>query len=445
MTPYPYPVIFLPGIMGSVLRDEYPVQPETVWSPFKLLIKSYDRITAHPSDTRYELNEPARVMADQVFEIVYEEFIQELRHNLSPQADTPVPVFPFAYDWRQPLENIESALADFIDEVIDRTHLLHHYHDADYGTKRFPAQVNLAGHSMGGLIIAGYLEKYGEGKVSRVATMGSPFRGSLESVAKTTLGVAALGVSSGSSREREAARVTPALYYLLPSFKNAVDAESGLSDDLFLPETWQPGILESLASFILKYDVDLPAGNAATRTAAAVQRAPLLLKQMLDAAWKHCSRTERLVLDDSKSWLCVAGVDETTRTGMRITKDADGNPRFDLSDTDVRNDWKDPDATRHIYTGDNTVPYLGARTKFIPTEQVVCVTPDDFSFWEFKDRLLENSGFHSTLPNMNLVQRLVVSHFKGAIYGDVWGRPAPDLDSGTAWDPPIKELPQKHG
>ena len=65
--PYPNPVIFLPGIMGSALRDQYPVEPETVWSPFKLLIKAYDRITPHPSDTRYELQEPARVTADQVF------------------------------------------------------------------------------------------------------------------------------------------------------------------------------------------------------------------------------------------------------------------------------------------------------------------------------------------------------------------------------------------
>ena len=206
MANYPYPVIFLPGIMGSALRDEYPVAPETVWSPFKLLIKAYDRITPHPSDPRYELNEPARVVADQVFEIVYSEFVEELRHNLSPQTDEPVPVYPFAYDWRQPLENLENSLAGFVDEVIDRTKLLRHYHDSGYGTKDFPAQVNLAGHSTGGLIIASYLQKYGEDKVSRVATMGSPFRGSLESVAKTATGVAALGTSPGSSREREAAR-----------------------------------------------------------------------------------------------------------------------------------------------------------------------------------------------------------------------------------------------
>jgi len=95
-TPYPYPVIVLPGIMGSALRDQYPVEPETVWSPFKFFIKAYERITPHPSDTRYELKEPARVVADQVFELIYAEFIEELRHNFTAKANEPMPVFPFA-------------------------------------------------------------------------------------------------------------------------------------------------------------------------------------------------------------------------------------------------------------------------------------------------------------------------------------------------------------
>ena len=428
---YPNPVIFVPGIMGSALRDEYPVGPETVWSPFKLLIKAYDRITPHPSDTRYELQEPARVTADEVFGIVYSEFIEELRHNLSPQADEPVPVFPFAYDWRQPLENIESALADFIDEVIDRTKLLRHYYDAGFGTKQFPARVNLAAHSMGGMIATGYLQKNGQDKVNKIATIATPFRGSLESVAKTALGVAALGTSPGSPREREAARVTPSLYYLLPSFVGAVLADAGLEDDIFLPAAWQPGIMDTLASFVRMYGLDQSNPS---------QQALALLKAMLDAAWKHRTRLERFQLADSKDWLSIVGVNETTRVRMRITKDPNGAPRFDLTDADVRNDWKNADPSQRIYSGDNTVPYLGARAKFIPTEQVICLTPDDFSFWEFKDRLLEETGFHSTLPNMNLCQRLVVSHFKSRLYGDVWGRPAPDLPPGTAWDPPIAGL-----
>ena len=86
------------------------------------------------------------------------------------------------------------------------------------------------------------------------------------------------------------------------------------------------------------------------------------------------------------------------------------------------------------------MPYSGARAKFIPVEQVICLTPGDFGLWEIKDRLMEKTGFHSSLPNMNLAQRLVISHFKGYPYGEVWGRPAPDLGPGQTWDPPIAGL-----
>ena len=433
-SPYPNPVIFIPGIMGSALRDQYPVSPETVWSTFKLAIKAYERITPHPSDTRYELQEPSRVVADQVLELIYSEFIEELRHNLTAKADEPVPVFPFAYDWRQPLELIEAQLAGFIEEVIARTRLLRHYHDAGFGSNRFPARVNLAGHSMGGLVIAGYLQRNGQKKVHRVATLGTPFRGSLEAVAKTAMGVAALGASPGSSREREAARVTPALYYLLPSFKAAVQAEAGLSDDLFVPASWQPGVLKTLEEFIRLYGVE---------PAHPERQAFDLLKAMLDGAWRHRTRLEKLELQGSRDWLAIVGVDASTRVNMRIAKDSAGQPRFDLSDADIRNDWKNDQPRERVFTGDNTVPYLGARAKFIPVEQVVCVTPDDFSFWEFKDRILAATGFHSALPTLNLAQRLVVSHFKGQASGNIWGRPAPDLQPGIPWNPPIAGLPQK--
>ena len=427
MARLPSPVIFVPGIMGSVLRDQYPVDPETVWSPLKLLIKSYDRVTLHPSDVRYDLIEPARVNTDQVFVLVYGEIIAEMRHNLTPQANQPVPVYPFAYDWRQPLPLVEADLATFVEEVIDRTRLLRHYNKAGYGSKDFPAKVNLVGHSMGGLIIAGYLQTAGMRKVEKVATIASPFRGSLEAVAKVVTGVGMLGESPSSSREREAARVTPALYYLVPSFKDAVTATEGLSDDLFAPDAWQPGVMQTLASFIRMYGV----GEGAPQ-----EQAKELLKSMLDAAWKHRSRIEKLKLSDSKMWLSIVGLDEDTRVAMRIVK-REGKPWFELGD--ARNDWHKGTSIDDIFTGDNTVPYLGSCANFIPTEEVVCVIPKDFGFSEIKDRLLETTGFHSTLPNMNLVQRLVVSHLKGEKYGEIWGRPPPDFGS-KKWDPPIADL-----
>ena len=170
------------------------------------------------------------------------------------------------------------------------------------------------------------------------------------------------------------------------------------------------------------------------------QQAETLLAKLLDAARQHRDSIEKLTLDDSKRWLCIVGVYQTTRVRLKIDRDAANNPRFDLTDGDVTNEWHAADPRQRIFTGDNTVPYLGARAKFIPTEQLVCVTPSDFSFWEFRDRLLEQTGFHSSLPNMNLVHRLIVSHLKEQPFGEIWGRIPPDIPAGVAWDPPIAGL-----
>jgi hypothetical protein len=82
------------------------------------------------------------------------------------------------------------------------------------------------------------------------------------------------------------------------------------------------------------------------------------------------------------------------------------------------------------------VPYLGAQSGFIPPEQMICVTPGDYDFFEIKDRILDNIGLHANLPNMNLVQRLVTSHLLDKKQGNLGGRPGPGI-SMADWDPPI--------
>lgn len=46
----------------------------------------------HPDNLRHEAREPARVMADNVFEVAYEELVEEL--NPRERADEPVPIHP---------------------------------------------------------------------------------------------------------------------------------------------------------------------------------------------------------------------------------------------------------------------------------------------------------------------------------------------------------------
>ncbi len=192
------PTILVPGITASVLHDEYELPPEAIWTTLRH--RRYERITLHPEDQRYELQEPARVAPGGPFPLIYEDLVEELRDGLSGEANRPAPVFPFGYDWRLPLDHIEGRLALFVREVIDRTLLLRHYReDSNYAAH---PTVNLIGHSMGGLIIAGYIQCHTGNFVNRVVTLASPYQGSHEAILKVATGTADFGDDSGKARER---------------------------------------------------------------------------------------------------------------------------------------------------------------------------------------------------------------------------------------------------
>ena len=434
-----YPVIVVPGITATYLHDQYPLPPETIWS---VLQKDYERAALHPDNVRFEAQEPARIVSDQVYEIAYKELIAELRHNLSDKADDPVSVYAFGYDWRRPLASLDQQLRDFVEEVIERTKLQRNYFPAYAASPK----VNLIGHSMGGLIIAGYLDRFGgEGRVHKVVSLAAPFQGSFEALIKITTGTANLGGDVPSSREREAARLTPALYHLLPSDQAGIEVDPGLPQphSLFNAALWQPSIAATIDEFIRIHGVDK--NKSPADRAAQAQR---LLAEFLQAAAVYRARVSALNLVSAgltaRDWLAVVGVDAETRCGLHIAN-ANGAASFDLSSRFRANKWRDADATERRKTGDGTVPFAGAIPRFLPYESLVCVSPDDFGYWEIADRAATQlAGFHGMLPNMNMLHRLIVCHLTGrpTQYANIWGRLPPGI-SQAAWVPPIAGLAPK--
>ncbi|MEA2877415.1 MAG: hypothetical protein QOF14_2611 [Hyphomicrobiales bacterium] len=445
----PYPVVVVPGITASYLTDLYPFPPAALWGA---LTKEYERAALHPDDLTtslpagrraFEAVEPAHVRAGQPIDIAYKELVEELRHNLRAREDQPVPVYAFGYDWRQPLEAIEDELAAFIEEVHQRTALLRHYNgDGDY--KKDP-RVNLVGHSMGGLVVAGCLARHGKKlKVGKVVTLASPFQGSFEVVIKVTTGTANLGTDAPSSREREAARLTPALYYLTPSFANGLDIKDpSLPKTLFDPNLWQPSIVKTIIEYIRLH------GMKATNENERRQMAQDLFAGLLTAAKKHRSGLDSIKLADaglkSTDWLCVIGVDAVTRIGLEVVKRA-GAAEFEFRSAHRDNQWswskESGTADNNRRTGDGTVPFEGAIPKFLPYESLVCVRPGDFGYWEIQDKvLLKAAGFHGIMPNMDMLHRLIVRFFKDAAdtHGNTWGFPPPGV-TAKQWKPPLRDL-----
>jgi hypothetical protein len=432
--PSSYPVIVVPGVTATYLRDLYPLPPETIWAVIR---KDFGRAQMHPDNTRYEARQPAVTRADQLYEIAYKELIEELRYNLSESEEEPVPVYPFGYDWRHPLHFTEESLAEFIDEVIERTKLLRHYHKDGYAEA---PKVNLVGHSMGGLVITGFVERFGTEKINKIATLATPYQGSFEAIVKMATGTANIGGTLPSSREREAARLTPSLYHLLPSFDTGImhDADDNLPESIFDPTIWQPSILETIITYIERHSV-----TRGRTKGEREKQGEALFKALLDEAGGHRKRVNTLKLAsknfEPERWLCVVGVGSETRARMKVEVTR-GKPVFRLTSGDRLNGWGKKDTNLRKLTGDGTVHFKGAIPKFLPYQSLVCVTPDDYGYWELIDRTTTRfGGFHGILPNMNMIHRLLVRHFTGWSdpRGNTWGQPAPGV-SDDDWAPPLK-------
>lgn len=419
------PVIVVPGITSTNLVDDYPLKADEIWT--MVFNKEYERVALHPDDMRYEAIEPAHVVSGQLFPI-YNDLIRALRHELSPRADKPTPVFAFPYDWRMDVRTTASKLGEFIGEVIARTRLLKHYADAG------DLKVDLVGHSMGGLVITEYLgQKRRRAQVDKVATIGTPFLGSIEAIVKVTTGMSLITGPEPKEREREAARVTPALYQLFPSYAGATVDRNGNDVDIFDYSNIQRSIIDSLTEFVRLYSV-------ATRSPDRRDKAVQILEDMLASAGQHRKNVETFrtaaaaVRQDD--WLAIIGIGERTRVQLTVDQ-SDGSPRFIINEDQFVNELGRGDS-KSLRTGDGTVPLAAAIPPFLPATHPVCIKDSDLEFLELRDRIMVGvGGLHGLLPRINLVQRLVTKHLCPSYNGRVWGRRLPGARS---WNPPIDGL-----
>ena len=291
--------------------------------------------------------------------------------------------------------------------------------------------VSLIGHSMGGLIIAGYIERYSGRRVDRVVTLGTPFQGSYEAILKVATGTSELGDDSGKTRERRMARMTPALYHLLPESVGLVSANGNIAVNFFDPDAWQPNVVQMIERQVDGWEVS----------------GAQLFETMLNEARAHRERISGLALSEDRppppetvamdDWLAIVGVDSKTRVGLRVVRGEGDAPRFDLRSAERCNDWDSDVKGERRSTGDGTVPLAGAIPPFLDESRLVCVTPGDFGYWEIRDRTLAAvAGFHGLLPKMNMLHRLILRFLldRGDPYGSTWGRRVP---GATGWDPPL--------
>lgn len=457
------PVVVVHGITGSVLRDEYPLPPEAVWDPGVFGVESFDRVAIHPESPGpspekpfYEALGPSRLTSSHVVRLIYGDLVDLLRKDLPEKGEPPVPAYAFAYDWRQDSRLIAARLGEFIAEVIDRANLLRRY------SGRCQA-VDLVGHSMGGLVIAAclaggkHLSSTGRPQVRRVVTLGTPYLGAVDALAKFATGESEI-VGQRRHTEREIARLTPSLYQLLPVYERAFfDTRSGRSLDLFDVAHWQPSIIDSVALSIRE---STTRAELAERGAVADTRRLTAAVKLLDKRLQAC-RDLHLLIDDldpddlileENGWLPLVGIDEKTRFAAGLSERTDPNTQRTRKEFDFLIADSDYDGTSRraefrdarLRLGDGVVPLRGAVPKWMKRERVVCVAERDFGgLFNLEDILLRKlTSLHCVLPLMNLAQRWVLSFLKGRRWGELWGRPLPDV-AKSDWRSPVEGVETK--
>lgn len=453
-----FPIVVVHAVTAAGLDDRYLLNHKRVWSPINLALNDYETVTPYPhtgvkpGEMRYEARQPALVRAGEPFGMIYDELVDDLRDELRYGPIPVQPVYPFAYDWRQ--DNFRSAeeLRVFCDEVIARTNLMpHDRRKVDPEDKGLPLcdGVDIVAHSMGGLVAAACIagnEAWSRKRVRRVVTLGTPYRGASAALLKLATGTGPL-FGPGRERERRMARVTPSVYQLLPEFEGALEGHP--ATDIWKPETFQPSIKDSIASFIAEVHAD----DAVRRsTRRCKEEADRVFPELLDLAKKFRGVVKKASpgqLRKDGGWLAIAGAGEKTliRTGF-LTKAQSGTSeirfRFD-EDKDYC-----PGTGRlegDLLTGDGTVPLSAAIPPWDePWRNTIVVTRQDFTFGEWTDKIVaKGAAFHCALPLLNLAQRWIINfvrpewldpdtqpraHRLGQ-HGNLWGRLAPVAGAPT--------------
>ena len=180
-------IIIIPGIMGSELKygsyKLWPPYDSVIWKLANIL-----KIIEYLGDLNNSKIEPTEC---------YRKYYQKLiKHLTELEINANITIFP--YDWRKNNINQIDELAQKIDPNVD--------------------EVILVAHSMGGIVSKLFLtsNKYPElsRKVSKLITMGTPWKGSAEAYSKLKFGI---GINGIRERIKPLIRKYQSVYQLLPN------------------------------------------------------------------------------------------------------------------------------------------------------------------------------------------------------------------------------------
>ncbi len=215
------PVVFIPGVIGSVLENDDGVVWGDRWSLSRFESLEIPKGPVDPTDGI----EPSRIVDSiQVlgpwsvgqYSPLRELFVKKLGYKLG------VEYFEYPYDWRQSNFTSADCFAGWVEGTL--------------GDREF----DLVAHSMGGIVAEIFIKTQPRGRqVRRFITMGTPYLGAVDILAMIDGGWGwyANWMSGGMPKIRRIMLSFPSLYELLPSYQfccSLVAADGETRDDLKL-------------------------------------------------------------------------------------------------------------------------------------------------------------------------------------------------------------------
>ncbi|MDD5528326.1 MAG: alpha/beta fold hydrolase [Patescibacteria group bacterium] len=236
LPPVHNPVIIVPGIMGSYLKEKaFPIDKE-VWLNWLGYANPLD-----PKDEglkELEMDSTGKAVknlyVDGAIENVltedfYKGLIQELEENGYKEGTD---LFVFPYDWRYDVSCLAGAI-ECSDQGINTLDKMIAIATSSAGSEK----VDIVAHSMGGLISKAYIEKFGASSIDKLITIATPNLGSPRAAKillygdNMDIGKFGLYVLNESTM-KEISQNIPSVYQLLPS-QEYFNLSYGYISDIF--------------------------------------------------------------------------------------------------------------------------------------------------------------------------------------------------------------------
>ncbi len=218
-------LVFAPGIMGTQLDAPNGdlVWPPTAWE----YLTGYGRVDELVKDDLV----PSRIIYKVFIKSVYQTILDDIRNHFGYiEGDSEKRFIPFPYDWRR--SNADSAR--FLASVLDQ----------QFDTHEGPLEIDMVGHSMGGLVIR-YLLESGEfsdkpwfDKIKNLITLGTPHSGAPKALLMLQGKEGMLGLSGADIKNLANDSRYPAVFQLVPPAKSGMTTTKGRGGSL--PELTDP-------------------------------------------------------------------------------------------------------------------------------------------------------------------------------------------------------------